>query len=253
MRAQRQGSWGVALCWVLLSGTGCGGVNLFSGRINGAFFEPTGTIFGFVDALSRTPELKPNVDSRLVVNAVYAYFDPALDVSSTSGSNLGELKEEIAQHDWFSLEWAKEGDLQNGSTYKAVLLRTTLDPIFRTPDPSSTDGTTGFTAHVGFRRAPVRRNAPYKCPSLTPAFVCQSYKPFGSRARVEVRANSANKAVNGQLKLSVTVKVEQIPTDPTDALTGTLQGNITAQMVSERVAEANMDTLELYSLFNVAR
>ncbi len=230
---------------------GCGGISLFSGRINGAFFEPTGTVFAFVDQLSPAPQLATNPSSRFIASGVYAYFDAAQDQASQNGTNLAELKQEIANHDWISLEWANSNELEVGKTYKTTLIRTTEEPFFRVVDPSATDVTAGFTARVGFRRAPVRRNAPYTCPSGSPRFLCQDYRPFGTRAVVEVTLNSVNRALGAQSTLTVKVTVEKAATDPEDALTGTLSGSLAADTVSERVAETNLATLGLYALFNV--
>ena len=146
------------LGWVVLGAVaaGCGGISLFSGRINGAFFEPTGTVFAFVDQLSPAPQLATNPSSRFIASGVYAYFDAAQDQASQNGTNLAELKQEIANHDWISLEWANSNELEVGKTFKTTLIRTTEEPFFRVVDPSATDVTAGFTARVGFRRAPVR-------------------------------------------------------------------------------------------------
>ena len=248
----RVSAWMASVAWVLAASS-CGPPSLFLGRINDAFFEPTGSVWGWTDALSRPPQLAANTPERFVVGAVYAAFDPSRDAASSDGSGLADLRREIEQGDWLAFQWDKADDLVNGAVFKAVTLRTTPDPVFRVGDASATDVTPGFSARVGFRRPPVQRNASFTCAAWQPPFICQPYRAFGSRARIEVTANSANKAVNGQVTLAVRVRIDKLDADPADAVTGDLTGNLTVQVVSERSAEANMDTLGLYPLFNVTR
>ncbi|MBI5494410.1 MAG: hypothetical protein HY904_05235 [Deltaproteobacteria bacterium] len=245
-------AWLVGCVVAVGSAAACGGISLFTGRINNAFYEPTGTLFAWGDQLSPAPQLASNPQTRFVVGGVYAYFDPAQDqAGALNGSDRAELIQEIVQNDWLALQWANDNDVEPGKSFTAVLLRTTDEPFFRVPDPSSSDNTAGFTARVGFRRPATRRNASYKCPTYLPPPLCMPVRSFGSRARVEVSVNDANRGLSGNIRLSVTVTVERTDTDASDAITGTVRGNISASVVSERVAEANMATLTLYDLFNV--
>jgi hypothetical protein len=243
------------LALVTAAGAGCvGGSGQFSGAINGSFFEPTGTVFAFPDNLTPVPDIQPRDKARMVLVGVYSFFDPAQDQSTLSGSDLAELKHEIETNDWIVLEWKDKSQAERGRTYKAYVLRDDEDNLFRVQDASmATEATAGFAARVRFRRPPLNRNSPYRCPFPAPPFLCDGYRPLGSRITVETTLDSVSFNNGGSTNASVVIKVEKRDGDPSDAQEGTFRGTLSAVGVSERVAETNLDTLGLYGLFKLPR
>lgn len=235
---------GVAACAL-------GPPSFFFGRINGAFFEPTGTVWAWSDALTPAPELQSRSPGRFSMVGVYAYFDSKQDQGSLSGSQLEDLKHEIHSNDWVALQWDDLGKVENGEKFTAVLVRDTTENIYRVTDTTAMDGTAGFTARVRFRRGTLPRGAAYKCPTPSPPLLCRAYVPLGGRLRVEVELQSVNRAQDGNVRADVTLKVEKANGDPDDVQTGEFTGTLSASVASERVAEANMDVLDLFTQFNL--
>lgn len=245
--------WGGLALTGLLAG-GCGGPNLFVGILNGAFYEPTGTVWGHLDAFTHAPGLQQKDPNRFIVAGSYASFDPNQDQATLAGSSQAELRDEIARNDWFVLTWDDAGKMVTGQTFVAVARRDDANEFhYRAADTTATDATAGFSARVRFRRGNLPRGAAYDCPVPSPPLLCQDYRPLGSRVRVEVELSSANRAQGGAIRGQVTIKVERADGDPEDAQTGTLTGNLSAQVVPERISESNMDLLELYDEFGLSR
>jgi hypothetical protein len=255
-------AWNWALGGVALGGAlaACSSfTSYFRETIAGNFYEPTGTVFMFVDSLTPPPNVVPRdgvtvsgvpLKARAILTGLYAYFDATSDQAGRSGSELAELKHEIEVNDWINLEWADRDALQSSTTYTAVILRDSEENIFRTPDLTAAEATPGFAARVRFRRGALGRNARYDCGD-TPAPLCQPYRPMGSRITVTVTSDTVRQDVGASTVLQVTLIVQQRDGDPTDAATGQLNGQMTAQVITERSAENNLDVLGVYDLFRL--
>lgn len=245
---------GIGAAAALLLTLSCTGGGQFPGLINGAIFEPTGTVFAITDSLTVLPELKERDTARFIMTGVYAHFDPAQDQSTLPGTELADLRHEIENNDWVNLEWKDRDKVEKGKTYTAAVLRDAEDNLYRVQDPNPPNPgevSPDFAARVRFRRPAMRPNAPYNCPGPLPRVLCDGYKPMGSKLTVKVTLESASFNDGGAVNTRITLEVEKEDKDPSNAWTGAINGTLNAVMVSERVGEANLGTLQMYPMFKL--
>ena len=77
---------------------------------------------------------------------------------------------------------------------------------------------------------------------------------MGSKATIKFDQNGAfARSLGSTLTGKVTITIEALPSDPPGAFTGVISGTFNGSTVSERVAESNLDTLQLYSLMGIPR
>ncbi|MEW5849233.1 MAG: hypothetical protein AB2A00_10480 [Myxococcota bacterium] len=246
--------WMVALASLLAGGACSLPSQPFAGTVNGALYEPVGTVFAWSDSITAAPELATRPAARLLIVGTYAYFDAAQDQSGLSGSDLAELKHEIALNDWIVLEWEDRRTVERGVKYTAVIRRDSEDNLYRTQDPSPPAGvapSAGFAARVRFRRGTLGPLATYQCPSEVPSFLCSPYRPLGSRVTLQVTPQEVSLNERGGITLSITLSVERADGDPADAQVANLSGTLNATVVRELVAESNLDLMDLYTLFDL--
>lgn len=222
---------------------GCGyGNGSFTGDIGGREFRPVGSIFGFVDALEPAPELKGRSQPRVVVALTYVAFDPSVDQEHLSGTELADLAHAIEINDWASLWWQDRDKVTKGSSFTDTLVMGSTDGRYDDSDATTEEGDQAFQARFGVARE-----------TLEPSSNYSSYQPFGTRAVVTVHLKEVNLESGGKVAGQLTLTVERVESDPADARTGTVEGEFSATMIGERIAEKNFETLDLYRILGVNR
>ncbi|MFH1812018.1 MAG: hypothetical protein ABIJ09_24985 [Pseudomonadota bacterium] len=231
------------LAVALVVATGCGvGSASFSGDIGDRSFAPVGTVFAFVDALEPAPELKGRDKRRVILAMTFAAFDPSVDQEQLSATELADLAHAIEIHDWLSLRWEDQREVQGGAQYDDVLLAGDQDGRYTDADTTADGRSEGFDARFGLARE-----------ALAPGASYTDYKPFATRSRVGVHLESVDLEQAMEIQGSLTIQVERAESDPADARVGTVEGSFVARVIGERVAEKNFETLQLYKLLEVQR
>lgn len=225
----------------LLVGCGFGNAS-FSGDFSERAFHPEGTTFGYVDSLEAAPELRGREHPRVVAALTFAAFDPAVDQERLSGREINDLKHAIEISDWVSLWWKQRDQVSQGSQYTDVLLVGGQDGRYDDSDSTASGRSDDFRARFGIAREPLAPGASYS-----------DFRPFGTRAVVTVHLSEVDLGDGGRLAGKLTLKIERVDSDPANARTGTVEGEFSAPLLGERIAEKNMETLGLYGLLEVRR
>jgi hypothetical protein len=200
-----------------------------------------GTVFGFADALEPEPELKGRENPRVILALTRASFDPGQDQEQLSGAEIADLRHAIEIDDWMSLWWERREDVVEGASFTASLLAGERDGRY-SEDDATANQDSGFRPRFGLARQGLAAGASYS-----------DYRPFAARATVTVRLEEVNLDSGGQVRGRVTLQVERVEGDPANARSGTIEGDFSAAVIGERVAEKNFETLDLYTLLEVSR
>jgi len=213
----------LALCTIAALSTGCQWGNAgFAGAIGDRTFDPNGTVFTHVDGFD--DNLNEDERPRVVVFMSWLIFDPSRDLRDIDGAELEKLKHELRLRDAMAIVFDDQTDVSAGATFESR----TAGGVEESND--------GLSARVHF--APER---------LTGASTYSDFRPFGSGRIVTVTVESAGfvdggvRGVNG----TVVIDVQTSDSDPSDSLTGRLEGRFSAPLVEERVAESNLSLLSV--------
>lgn len=206
-----------------LFASGCqfGGAS-FSGDFDGRPFEPGGTVFSYVDGYDDS--LVEVERPRVAVFMSWLMFDPAADLNDRPGTELEDLKHELRLRDAMALVFDDQVDVSAGASFTTEL------------SGGQVVSSDGLMAQIHL--APER---------LTSASTYAAFRPFGSSRVVSVGIDEAG-FVEGGARLvrgSISVDISVSDTDPADARVGRVEGEFTAPLVDERMAEHNLSLLSV--------
>jgi hypothetical protein len=191
----------------------------FEGSLGERAFDPSGTVFGYLDA--RDDNLDERDTSRVGVAMTWLIFDPTSDLNDLPGDELENYRHELRLRDALSLVFADSGAVTPGATFESVV------------EGGSELGDGALRARIHL--APER---------LTASSTYAGFVPYGARRKVNVSLDEARLLEDGPLLSgSIVVDIEQADTDPSEVITGRLEGRFTAPLVSERTAERNLSLL----------
>lgn len=201
----------------------------FTSTLEGRTFDPTGTVFSYLDATDAAGATDD--DPPVAIGMTWAVFDPASDLNDLDGAGLEELRHEIALRDAFSLVFAKQGKMKADAQFKAVIVGDNVD------------------SDVGL--VPTLHLAPER---LTQDSNYADVVPFASKRTVDVTLTSVSfneepKEIAGD----VTITFDRIDGDAGDAREGKIEGSFRAPLVGERVAESNLSLLAVPDVWGLPR
>lgn len=200
----------------------------FNGTIGTHGFDPNGTVFSYTDAFD--DDLNEDQRPRVVVFMTWLIFNPNADLADVDGAELEALKHELRLRDAMALVFDDQTDVVQGATFTSE----TAAGIETSND--------GLQARVHF--SPER---------LTAASTYSDFKPFGSVRNVSVSVTAAGFVEGGATGVSgeIVIDVSTSDTDPSDSLTGRLEGTFQAPLVTERLAEHNLSLLAVDDILGV--
>jgi hypothetical protein len=218
---KRGALFAVLVVLVALAGAGCrfGGAS-FEGLLADRPFEPTGTVFGYVDAHDEALVVD-DTDPPVAIAATWLVFDPTSDLADLDGSELESYAHELRLRDALSLVFAKRSDVGLGAAFTSTV----------EAGAETGDGALRARVHL----APERLDA-----SKTYA----DFVPFAGRRVVRVEIDEADfdnlRSIAGRLSVSY-VRADG---DPEDVKEGSVSGEFRAPLVDERIAERNLSLLQ---------
>jgi len=191
----------------------------FTGNIDGRAFDPTGTVFAYVD--EHDDALVQDKRPRVVVAMTWIVFDPERDLNDVDGSTLEDMAHEMRLRDALALVFDDQGVLSSGQTHEGI---------------SDANGPTPNDDLVAFvHLAPER---------LSPQTGFADFTPFGSKRTTTVKLDRVSftdvrPVISGGVELSFT----STQTDPGVTHQGSFSGTFEAPIIEERLAESNLALL----------
>ena len=82
-------------------------------------FNPTGTVFAYVDA--HDPQLQIRSNPRLHIVMTWLVFNPNDDLSTVSGSRLEDMRHEIQLRDLMTMHFYPSTEATKGSQLESIL------------------------------------------------------------------------------------------------------------------------------------
>lgn len=210
---------GIAGLMLALTTFGCrfGEAN-FQGEVENTQFDPSGTVFAYIDAFD--DNFVETTNPRVVVFMSWLTFDPERDLRDRSGTELENLRHELGLRDAMSLVF-KEPDAMS---VNADFTSNTVAGVL------SDEGT--MEARVHF--APERLRADSDFADVV---------PWGQQRSVSVELSDVDLEAGGVVAGTLRIRVERTDDDPSDASIGEFEGSFVAPLVEERVAEQNLAVL----------
>ena len=184
-------------------------------------FQPTGTVFAYVDA--HDPQLQTRSNPRLHIVMSWLVFNPNDDLSTISGSQLEDMRHEIQLRDLMTMHFYPSTEATKGSQLESILSNAEI----------LSDGR--FVAHVLPAPDVLNENDSYN-----------NFEPLGSLRSVEISIDDAGfnpnqSIVTGRLTIDITPDIA----DPQNAVSRVWTGSFSAPVIEERLAEKNISILGL--------
>jgi hypothetical protein len=192
------------------------GLSRTSGELE---FDPTGTVFAYVD---HHDDQLAKVDSpRVAVVFTWLVFDPSRDLNALAGDELAEWRHEFHLRDSMALVFEDQADVKLGEAFERVM------------EGATKSGDANFDPRIHLAPEVLGATSTY-----------EDFKPVATRRTVKVSIDDAG-FDPGLSNLTGRLEVRFNPTDndPADAIVGAFEGDFKAPIVEERVAEHNLSLL----------
>lgn len=193
----------------------------FEGTLGDRPFEPTGTVFSYVDARDEALAVDDDADPPVAIAMTWLVFDPTADLGDEDGARLAALAHELRLRDALSLVVARQSLVEVGASLESRVRG----------DAELADGQLRSVVHL----APERLDA-----SKTYA----DFVPFAGERVVRLEIDEVDFETGGGVSGRVSVAFERADGDPGQVREGAVQGGFRAPLVEERVAERNLSLLE---------
>ncbi len=209
--------------------TGCRfGQASFEGTLVDRGFDPTGTVFGYVDSHDDALVQDEDDDPPVAVAMTWLVFDAASDLADLDGAALASYAHELRLRDALSLVWSQQSAVQSGDAFVST----------RIGDEETEEE--GFTARVHL--APERLDA-------TNTYA--DFVPYASKRVVRVELDEADFANAKVVAGRISVAFARGDADPGDVKEGTVTGTFRAPLVDERRAERNLALLDVQDVLGL--
>lgn len=211
-------------CVVIASGA-CGGITGELSNNTGVnrSVDLSGAVFAWVD--QSDADLVSWESPRLALAFTGLSLDPEDDLLERSGSNLADLQLRFATGDILSI-LVPDAARQSGST----TLEAELVPgAFRCPPLNQ----------------PLINSQPLACYSAAPETLDSSagfdgFAPIGRKAKLTIELDEGGRTTGETISGTVTLAIERLDSDSTQAVTGTISGGFSVNLLGERLAERNL-------------
>lgn len=190
----------------------------FKSEIAKTRFDPSGTVFSYVDA--HDDNFVEDELPRVAVFMSWLTFNPEQDLRDRSGTELENMRHELGLRDALSLVFHDQAAMK----VNADLSSESVNGVFQG------EGTMRARLHF----APERLLADSSYADVL---------PWGSQQNVDVELSQADFDKGGGVAGTVRVRIERTDADPEYAAFGTFEGTFVAPLVEERVAEQNLAVL----------
>jgi hypothetical protein len=182
-------------------------------------FQPTGTVFAYVDA--HDPQLQVRDNPRMHIIMSWLVFNPNDDLSTIPGSRLEDMRHEIKLRDLMTMHFFPSTEATKGSQLESILSHADI----------LSDGR--FIAHV------------LPAPDiLDEDDSFNNYAPLGSLRSVEISIDDAGFNPNQSIVTGrLTIDIQPDIADPENALSRVWTGAFSAPVIEERLAEKNISIL----------
>jgi hypothetical protein len=212
-----------------LAATGCRfGQASFTGTLVDRGFDPTGTVFGYVDAHDDALVEDPDDDPPVAVAMTWLVFDAASDLSNLDGAALASYAHEVRLRDALSLVFDQRSSVQGGESFSST----------RINDDETEDD--GFTAYVHLAPEQIDATNTYA-----------DFVPYATKRVVHVDLEEVDltnaKVIAGKLS----VAFARGEADEGDVKEGTVTGTFRAPLVDERTAERNLSLLDVEDMLGL--
>ena len=212
--------WAVAATGLVSSGCRFGEAH-FDGSIQGRTFDPTGTVFAYVDA--HDDNLVEDRRPRVAVAMTWIAFNPAGDLNDLDGAALEGYGHELRLRDTLSLVFDDQGALKAG------------DMIESERDGDVASANQGFTAIVHLAPERLDGNSRF-----------DDFKPFGGKRKTTVTLTTVDFLSDTQvLAGDIDIDFQTSASDPSVTRQGSYKGTFRAPLVPERTAESNLALLDV--------
>jgi hypothetical protein len=218
----------VILAFLVVTCAGCRfGEAQFQSTVTGRSFDPTGTVFAYLDATDDNLEI--DKDPRVAVALTWIVFDPTSDLNDLDGSALADYSHELKLRDALALVFDHQSLVTAGATFQSTVVG----------GEEKGDGKFRSTLHLEPER-------------LTASSTYADIVPFASKRTTDLTVTAIDfHQAQPVLTADVTVTFARGDTDPGNAREGAFTGSFQAPVVGERPAEQNLALLDVVDVMGL--